>query len=432
MLRVPIAYAKPGMILALPVYQPKRPDTVLLKEGLALDARSVARLAELRIGELWIRYPGFEVVGEYISQEVMESHAVVTQRIGEAFEAVSAGAHAKLEYSEYRNAVTALLEKLLANARAAVFIHEMADRSQPTLRHASAVCMLSVLMGLRLDDYLVVERSRLNTQAARDVASLGVGAMLHDAGMMRLDPEVVQAWNQHTQDESDPRFQRHVTLGHEMVREAIGPSAAAVVLHHHQKFDGSGFPRRQRLDGGIEPLVGSDIHIFARIVAAADLFDRLRYPPGLGADAPALPVVRVLRMLQQKPFVGWLDPMVFKALLAVLPAYAPGTMVELSNGTRGVVTEWFPEDPCRPNVQELGDPTRDFARGAPTTRRFVLRDTAGLVVAKIDGVDVTKDNFFPRTPGEFDLKLAGKALVNAAAGASRATPPVRSPVAKAS
>src|SRR3954454_21292084 len=154
MLRVPIAYAKPGMILALPVFQPRRPGTILLKEGLALDARSITRLAELRVGELWIKYPGIEVVGEYISQEVMESHAVVTQRIGEAFESVSQDAHAKLEYSEYKNAVASLLEKLLANGRAAVFIQEMADRSQPVLRHASSVCMLSVLMGLRLENYL--------------------------------------------------------------------------------------------------------------------------------------------------------------------------------------------------------------------------------------------------------------------------------------
>jgi HD-GYP domain-containing protein (c-di-GMP phosphodiesterase class II) len=410
------------MVLALPVFQPKRPDTALLKEGLALDARSIARLAELKISELWIRYPGIEIVGEYVSQQVMESHAVVTQRIGDAFETISGGAHARLEYSEYRNAICSLLEKLLANARAAVFIQEMADRSQPVLRHASSVCMLSVLMGLRLDDYLVAERSRLPSQAARDVAALGVGAMLHDVGMLRLEPEVVQAWNR-TQDENDEKFQRHVFLGHELVREAVGPAASAVVLHHHQKFDGSGFPRRKRLDGQFEPLVGSDIHIFARIVAAADLFDRLRYPPNASPETPPLPVVRVLKKLQQQPYASWLDPMVFKALLNVMPAYTPGSLVSLSNGKKGVVTEWFADDPCRPCVQELGDPSKDFAKGAPVGERFVLREIPGLHIVRIDGHDVANDNFFPNYPGEFDLKLAGKAIGNAAAMAAKASGP---------
>jgi HD-GYP domain-containing protein (c-di-GMP phosphodiesterase class II) len=428
MLRVPIAYAKPGMILALPIFQPRRPDTVLLKEGLSLDARSVTRLAELRVPEVWIRYPGSEMVGEYISQEVMESHAVVTQRIGEAFEAVSSGAHAKLEYTEYKNAISALLEKLLANGRAAVFIQEMADRSQPVLRHASTVCMLSVLMGLKLDGYLVMERSRLNSHAARDVASLGVGAMLHDIGMLRLDPGVVHAWHQ-TLDETDPRFQKHVFLGHELVREAVGPAASAVVLHHHQKFDGSGFPRRIRLDGNQETVAGSDIHIFARIVAAADLFDRLRYPPGSPPEAAPLPVVRALRMMLESPYSSWIDPMVFKALLAVMPAYAPGTIVELNSGVRGLVTEWFPDDPCRPCVQELGDPTRDFDRGSPVGERYILRDTPGLCVVRVDGQDVLRDNFYPRTAGEFDLALAGRALLNAAARPHRAAPRAASKVA---
>jgi HD-GYP domain-containing protein (c-di-GMP phosphodiesterase class II) len=301
-------------------------------------------------------------------------------------------------------------------------MQEMCDRSQPVLRHASSVCMLSVLMGLRLDDYLVAERSRLSSQAARDVAALGVGAMLHDIGMLRLDPEVARAWNQ-TQDESDPKFQRHVYLGHELVREAVGPAASAVVLHHHQKFDGSGFPQRLRLDGAHEAMVGSDIHVFARIVAAADLFDRLRYPPDAGPETPPAPVVRALNRLRGQPYAAWLDPMVFKALLAVMPAYAPGTIVELNNGKRGVVTEWFPDDPCRPTVQEVGDPTRDFANGAPSGERMVLRDAPGVHVVRVEGQDVADDNFFPGTPGEFDLKLAGKSLGNAAAQAARASGP---------
>lgn len=430
MLRVPIAYAKPGMVLALPVFHPRRPDTVLLKEGLGLEARAVARLAELRVGEVWIRYPGLEMVGEYVSQEVLESQASVTQRIGEAFEAVSRGAHAKLEYSEYRLAVASMMERLLANPKAALFMQEMSDRSQPVLRHASGVCMLSVLMGLKLDDYLVMERSRLSVHAARDVASLGVGAMMHDVGMLRLDPEVVQRWCEE-QDESDPRFQKHVVLGYELVREAVGPAAAAAVMHHHQRFDGSGFPRRVRLDGSEESLAGSDIHVFARIVACADLYDRVRYAPGAKEDAAPLPVVRVLRRLQEKPYCSWIDPMVYKALLAVLPAFAPGSIVELSNGARGVVTEWFAEDPCRPNIQELGDPSKGFDPRTPPGRRFVLRDTAGLIVVKAEGQDVSRDNFFPCTPGEYDLKLSTRALTNAAARAKPGSL-VKMPQARAS
>lgn len=407
MLRVPIAYAKPGMVLSLPIYHPRRPDTVLLAEGITLDQRSIARLAEINLRDLWIRYPGVEFIGDYICPAVFEAHATLTRRIAEAFAAVSQATRAKLEYNVYRGAVNGLMDRLVAHPRAAVFVQEMADFSDPALRHASTVAFLSVLMGLKLDDYLIAERSRLSSHLARDVASLGVGAMLHDIGMLRIAPEVVERWNR-TLDESDAEWQTHVQVGHELVKEAIGPAAAAGVLHHHQKYDGSGFPMRARMGGLPETIAGSDIHVFARIIAAADLFDRLRNPPGNEPDSPPVPVVRVLSRLQSAPYSGWLDPMVFKALLAVVPAYLPGTMVTLSNGVRAVVTEWHTDDPCRPTVCSVGDPAKDFSAVNRKPDRYVLKAIPGLFIAEAEGQDVSRDNFYPAVPGQFDLKLAGR------------------------
>lgn len=414
MLRVPIEQAKPGMTLALPLAHPRRQDTVLLKPGMELDERTIARLVEIRIKDLWIRYPGIEFIADYISPELVESEAALTGQIAGALDAVAEGAHARLDYGSYRAAITSLLARLASSQKAAIFIQEMVNNDEPALRHSSSVCLMSIMMGLKLEDYLIAERSRLGAVNAKDVSSLGVGAMLHDIGMLRLAPEVVARWNT-TLDESDPAWRQHVLIGFDLVKDAVGPAAAASVLHHHQKFDGSGFPARVRA-GIPEPCSGSDIHVFARIIAAADLFDRLRHPPGAPAGAPPVPAVRALRRMQERPCCGWIDPMVFKALLAVVPAYAPGTQVKLSNGVSGVVVEWFPDDPCRPTVQTIGDPTRDFAGPAIQGERYILRKLAGVRVVMAEGQDVSADNFYPSTPGQFDLRLAGKALFNAAAG----------------
>jgi HD-GYP domain-containing protein (c-di-GMP phosphodiesterase class II) len=424
MLRVPISYAKPGMVLALPVYHPRRPDTVLLSDGMELDARSIARLGEIELKELWIRYPGVDFVREYICPSVFNAHAHLTRHIAQALEGASHAAPAKLEYTAYRAAIGALLDRLIANPRAAVFSQEIVSRGEPALAHASTVAFLSVLMGLKLDDYLILERSRLASYVARDVTSLGVGAMLHDIGMLRLPPEVVERWNR-TQDESCETWRAHVLIGYELVKEAIGPSAAAGVLHHHQKFDGTGFPARVRTDGAgnaiHESLAGSDIHVFARIIAAADLFDRLRHPPSAPGRDDTVPVVRVLRQMQHHPYADWIDPMVYLALLSVVPAYLPGSMVTLSNGQNAVVTEWFPDDPCRPTVQTIGDPRVDFANESRRSERFILRERTDLAIIRAEGQDVAQDNFYPSNPGEFDLKLAGRLLHNAAS--TRMAPP---------
>lgn len=419
MLRVGLEQARPGMTLALPVYHPRRHDTTLLNAGVALDEHSVGRLQEIGLTEVWITYPGIEFIRGYVSPSVIEAQASMTHRVREVLDSVAQGQHARLEYLEYRAAISSLVTELAASPRAMVFIQEMVNRDQPALRHAANVCMMSLLMGLKLESYLVVERSRLSAGVARDVTDLGVGAMMHDAGMLRLDAGTLRRWNE-TGDESDPVWREHVRIGYEMVQGTVGPAAAAAVLHHHQKFDGSGFPRRGLLDGTDEPVAGSDIHVFARIIAAADLFDRQRHPEhspgGELVQRPSIPVVRALKLMQRPPLNRWIDPMCFTALLAVVPAYAPGTIVRLSNGRTGVVADWFPEDPCRPDVLEIGDVARGFdlpGRGA-AGERFVLRNDPNLTVIEAEGHAVADDNFYPSSPREFDLGLAGRQLFNAA------------------
>ena len=126
MLRVPTVSAKPGMVLALPIYHPRRHDTMLLKAGIALDARSIKRLGEIRLREMWIRYPGVEFAREYICPSVFEAQASLTWQVGRALEAVSEGAFARLEYGEYRAAIGGVLSSLLARPGAALFIPELA------------------------------------------------------------------------------------------------------------------------------------------------------------------------------------------------------------------------------------------------------------------------------------------------------------------
>jgi len=240
MLRVGIHEAKAGMVLALPIYHPRRAGTTLLRPGITLDERAVERLRQLEIKEVWIRFPGARFVAQYISPAVFAAQQELAWRVASAFEAAGEGAGGRLDYAAYRRSVSGLMDKLVANPRAAIFVQEISGR--PMLRHSGTVCFLSVLMGLRLDSYMICERARLSTAHARDVSSLGVGAMVHDIGMTRLDAETLERWER-TRDESDPAFRQHVQVGFDLVKGAVEPSAAAAVLHHHQR---RGEVRRQR------------------------------------------------------------------------------------------------------------------------------------------------------------------------------------------
>ncbi len=400
MLRVPINSATPGMSLAIPLRHPLKPDHTLLQSGHLLDDVTITRLRQLGFNEIWIRYPGLEYMGRYINPQILEGQAKLANAISTVFDSVIAGVHARVDYAAYKELVKEFLNRLMEDPVAAVFLHEIGGKDKPLLRHSCSVAFLCLMMGLKLDGYLVAERRRLPASLAKNVESLGVGAMLHDVGMLEIDKAARERWDREG-DESDPEWRRHVQIGYDMVKGHVEPSAAAAILHHHQRFDGKGFPDSEDENGEMQGLSGSRIHVFARIIATADLYDRLRHPFGEPWPRPA---VRALKMMQRPEYAGRIDPMTYRALLAVAPPYAPGSLVTLTNGARGVVVEWSTDDPCRPVVQVIGDLAAAPEEGAPT-EQFDLRQRHDLQIAIAEDQDVLKDNFYPAKPGAFSLIL---------------------------
>lgn len=423
MLRIPTHRAVPGMVLALPVLHPERPDHVLLKPGANLDGPALEALLEKQILHLWIRYPQTEFLMRYADPAIIHAQGKIASELATCFDIVAADMHADFEFSVYLSAVKTLVERILENHDAAVFLGDLIDAPSPLLSQSTTVCYLSLLMGLKLDAYLVTERARVDPRRAQNVENLGIGALFHDIGMLRLSNEVRTRWLKH-QDESDPEYQRHVTLGFDTVRGKIPATASAAVLHHHQRLDGSGFPRRPRLQGPARPLADGEIHIFARIVGMAELFERFRKPPremlGQESSRQPVPTVRALRRVLEMVRARKLDAIVYKSLLACVPAYAPGSFITLSDNRSCVVTAFDPRQPCRPTVApvlgfdvdagdlELADP-------------IDLRDHLSLSIARCDGQDVAADNFSPNYPGEFDLRMQ---FVPAAPAKGRSTGPV--------
>lgn len=406
MLRVPITFARPGMTLAMPVRHPQRADHVLLQAGYTLDELAVARLGELQIHELWIRYPGLDFIGKYVNPAVVEGQARIAAAVSGVFERMEKDSHLRLDYPTYKELIRDFLDRTTQDPQAAVFIQEVVGDDQPLVRHASNVCSLSLLMGLKLDGYLVAQRKRLPASRAKNVTSLGIAALLHDVGMTRIEGEARQRWER-TQDEGDPGFRKHVKIGYDLVKSHVEPSAAAAVLHHHQRMDGSGFPEQTDESGARRGLIGRRIHVFARIIATADIFDRLRHPPD---GAPSLPVVRALRMMQDKGVARVIDPVTYSALMSVIPPYPPGSLVTLSNGARCVVTEWRPQDPCRPVVRTVGDIARDHARGPRADKEYDLSNRRDLSITHADGEDVGADNFYASASGVFNFSAPAEGL----------------------
>lgn len=387
MLRVSIGQAEPGMQLAMPILHPQR-GNLLLSDGVALDALLIRRLAEMEITEVWITFPGAEQIKRFLSPVVVMQHSQLVSTVAEMFDRAQRDAHAPQEYQRYRKTVQGVIEALVSEPLSAAYIMELGGAAGSDLRHSSEVCLLSVLLGLKLQGYLIEQRRRLLPKDARDVVSLGLGAMLHDIGKTMIDPEVRERYER-TRDESDPQYREHVYIGQKMLSGAVAPSAVGVVLHHHQHFDGSGFPTSEGFDGRQRGMAGEDIHVLARIACVANHFDRLRRP----ANGTVQPRVRVLRTMLGTHLASHFDPIILATLPSVVPAYPPGSIVRLSNAARAMVIDWHKEAPCQPTVQVLGEGEASVLDLRPNGRKIDLREEAHLRVVEHDGVDVSGDNF---------------------------------------
>jgi HD-GYP domain-containing protein (c-di-GMP phosphodiesterase class II) len=139
--------------------------------------------------------------------------------------------------------------------------------------------------------------------------ALASGALLHDVGKIGIPDRILQKSGRLTEDEY-AEIKRHSVLGVSILTPATElASALPVVKHHHERFDGKGYP-----DG----LRGEDIPLIARIVSVADAFDSMirGRPYGYGISRKA-----ALREIEENSGTQF-DPLIVRALLEVV--YAPG------------------------------------------------------------------------------------------------------------
>lgn len=402
MLRLSIHRAQPGMTLAVPILHPDKPEHVLLKPGAVLDSTTIERLVELNVRQLCIAYPPTAYLMRCVSPSIIAEQGRLASRVSDCIDAATSAIHADFDFLEYLTGLRSLMMNLINDPAAATFVEDIVDSPRAIVGHSFNVGLLSLLMGLKLDGYLIANRRRVSVRRAQNVENLGVGGILHDIGVLALDRGVVQRGFR-SAEVREPDWCQHVTEGYRILRGKVAPTAAAAVLNHHQRLDGSGYPVRAGTSSAPTPMVGRGIHIFSRIVAVADVFDRLRRPPE--EPGVVVPTVRALAQTLAQVRKGQLDPVVFRALLSVVPAFAPGSVVKLNDERSYVVTAWHPEQPCRPTVNAistdaLGLDTASSVIGPPLD----LRVRPALRVVAAQGESVRDDLFAPLFGGEFDLR----------------------------
>jgi len=127
-------------------------------------------------------------------------------------------------------------------------------RDNGTAGHSQRVCRYSL------------EIARAMDWSDKQLGSLARGAYLHDIGKLGVPDGILLKPGPLTADERK-LMQRHAQIGFDLVKDiAFLADAAEIVLTHHERYDGGGYPRG---------LKGDEILLSARIFAVADTLDAI-------------------------------------------------------------------------------------------------------------------------------------------------------------
>ena len=175
---------------------------------------------------------------------------------------------------------------------------------------------------------------------------LGVTSILHEIGMLRLPPQLYMTSKKLSVREK-AQISKHTLLGYTIIKDLnFGLSIQLGVLEHHEKENGTGYPRR---------LSGEKISSNAKIIAVACTYEAISSPRSYKDEKSTFDAL--LELLQNREHAY--DGSVIKALLYTVSLYPIGTFVYLSNRKIAEVIDTNPDNPKTPIVQLLTEKDAD-------------------------------------------------------------------------
>jgi HD-GYP domain-containing protein (c-di-GMP phosphodiesterase class II) len=328
-----------------------RPDGIpLLRAGVKITSGYRDRLVKEGIHAIYIEDDASQgITPEQIVSD--ETRAIATRAVADAYTsvqgAITYGRPLGSEMVDSLNEVVALiLAEVQQSGGVAVALSDLACADAYTFQHSIDVTAVGLLLGQRFfrdHGWTDFQGQRRFSRMDERLSQLGLGLMLHDIGKLAIPTSILNKPGRLDAHEWEI-MKAHPRTGMELLSgSGFSPLVKAIVLRHHERWDGSGYP------GGRS---GEGIHQMARIAAIADVYDAITSERPYAPARPAHIGVRAILDGAGRLF----DPEVTAVFAQLVAPYPPGVEIELSDGRRGIVVS-VPEGALdRPVVRILDGP----------------------------------------------------------------------------
>lgn len=267
-------------------------------------------------------------------QQAMSLHLTAHSYIKNAITRVYAGK--AIDVKTAKGFVTDLAENVVQNPTALMWLTQLKNKDEYTSIHSLNVCILALCFGrsIGLTKLQLVE--------------LGLGALLHDVGKLRVPIEVLNKPGKLTSEEYQV-MKKHTIFGYDLLKNhnELCLDSLAIIKNHHERLDGHGYPFK---------LQEHQIGFYPKLVSIVDVYDAISSKRVYHDQITPYDAINYIYHQQKGSF----DLKLVEQFIKYLGIYPIGSTVELNTGQVGIVMSFNDKSRLNPTVLLVLNENKQF------------------------------------------------------------------------
>lgn len=306
---------------------------IILPEGAKLKKEYIDKIAELGILNVYVK-----------EEEIKENEIVILK--SEIEESVKVKVKDILERHTYQHnqelvqlskAADNIISNILEEEQVIEKIFDIRERNFDIYEHSISICSFAILTALKME----LDKNKIH--------DIGVGCLLHDIGLRYTTVDFNNKELESLSKQEIIEYKKHPVYGYTSVMEEewISQLSKNIILYHHERLDGSGFPLKNK-----------DVPFECKIVNVCDAFDEMI----CGIACKQIKVYQAIEYLKNFKNILF-DGKIVDVFLGFTAVYPAGTHVLTNQGEMAVVVAQNKDFHDRPLIRILKDKDGNPVKG---------------------------------------------------------------------
>lgn len=298
---------------------------IILPQGATIRKEHIEKLDELGITEVYVKkaesQPGEIVI---LKEETEKS---IRKSVKDILERHTYQKNDEL--LELNDAADSIISDIVEEEEVVEKVFDIRERSADIYEHSISICSLAILTALKLG----VEKDKIH--------DIGVGCLLHDIGLRYMTIDYKNQDVETLNKQELIEYKKHPVYGYSSLKDEpwISELSKMIILSHHERLDGSGYPLHTR-----------EVPFECRIVSVCDTFDEMI----CGIGCRRMKVYEAVEYVKQFKDVLF-DSKVVDTFLGFTAVYPAGSRVLTSEGETAEVLSQNKDFQDRPVIRILKD-----------------------------------------------------------------------------